>query len=256
MLSADIRDPSLGSGRGYDLTDEKIGKRGDVMEANSAKRDAVPAARPTESTPTTGSPKWIKIRNGAFWVLLAVVGFVLNDAYSAARDWATNKPDYLKDLAQKQDKQFDELKQSLGSISGSINSGDRKAFRQVKDAVDAMGKTNSGLIQQLVLAKQENEALRKVAGEKAGVSGGYDFMLTEGGGMRIDPSTVLGLSNVAPQGVYANLTSKGADAPQSTFLKVGQSLAYNSADGKSCKVSLVSLNPDSVGAATFVVGCS
>jgi hypothetical protein len=226
------------------------------MKAKPAEMGANQPAAPTESAVVGGNSKWAKITKGVFWVLLAVVGFVLNDAYSAARDWATDKPDYLKVLAQKQDKQFDELKDRLGQISGSINSGDREAFRQVKNAVDAIGKTNSGLIQQLVLAKQENEALRKVAGEKAGVSGGYDFMLTRGGGMRIDTSTVLGLNDVAPKGVYASLTSKGQDASRQKYLQVGQSLAYENVDGKSCKVSLVSLNPDSVGAATFVVGCS
>ena len=82
------------------------------------------------------------------------------DAYSAARDWAMDKPAYLQELTESQKQEFADLRASLRSIGGAIESGDRAAFNQVKGAIDAIEKTNAGLIQQLVVAKQENETLR------------------------------------------------------------------------------------------------
>ena len=149
--------------------------------------NAAGPVEPTDAGEGNGSGKWIKTsRNALAWILLAVAGFLLNDAYSWARDKAMDKPDYLQELARDQEQQFKALKDSLGKISSSIDSGDRAAFKQVKDAVSAMGDTNASLIQQLVLAKQENETLRRIAGDKAGVSGGYDFILAEGSGIRVD----------------------------------------------------------------------
>ena len=186
------------------------------------------------------------------WLGLAVVGFLLGDAYSAARDWAMDKPDYLQELTESQKQEFADLRASLRSIGGAIESGDRAAFNQVKGAIDAIEKTNAGLIQQLVVAKQENETLRDVAGQQAGISGGYDFILSEKRGIRIDPATVLGVENVTSGGVTVNLTSQAADKPQRMYMDPGEFLAYVNAQGSACKLSLLSFND---GAAAFSNHC-
>lgn len=196
------------------------------------------------------------IRKGAVWVLLAVLGFLLNDAYSAARDWATNKPNYLTALAEQQDKEFAALKDSLNQISNSISSSDREAFRQVRDVVTSIEKTNAGLIQQLALAKQENETLRKITSQDAGVSGGYDIILTEGAGLRIDATTTLGLTHVGATGVHINLTSAGVDQARTVALAPGASLAYQNASGNPCKLSLLSFKDGTGGSASFAMGCT
>lgn len=206
---------------------------------------------PAASIPSKAS-RWITIKRGVLWILLAVVGFLLNDAYNAARDWATDKPDYLKALAEQQDKEFAALKESLGQISGSISSGDREAFRQVKNAVSSIEKTNTGLIQQLALAKQENESLRTIASQKADVSGGYDIILPVDAGLRIDSTTTLGLARVTNNGVYINLTSEGEDRTRRAGLGPGDSIAYQNSSGRSCKLSLLSFNDAS---ASFALGC-
>ena len=174
------------------------------------------------------------------WLGLAVVGFLLGDAYSAARDWAMDKPDYLQELTESQKQEFADLRASLRSIGGAIESGDRAAFNQVKGAIDAIEKTNAGLIQQLVVAKQ------------AGISGGYDFILSEKRGIRIDPATVLGVENVTSGGVAVNLTSQAADKPQRMYMDPGEFLAYVNAQGSACKLSLLSFND---GAAAFSNHC-
>lgn len=197
-----------------------------------------------------------KVGKVAFWVLLGIAGFMLNEALAWARDKAMDKPDYLQQLAQEQDKEFEEIKSSLRQIGGAIESGDRKALAQVQGAIDGIERTNAGLIQQLVLAKQENETLRKVAGAKAGVSGGYDFILAEDSGIRIDPTTVLGVESVGSGGAHVNLTALGTERANSRFLSAGESIAFTNQGGADCKVSMVSFNNAGVGTASFVVGCS
>ncbi|CAN5311432.1 hypothetical protein BH11PSE14_BH11PSE14_03870 [soil metagenome] len=190
----------------------------------------------------------------AAFVLL--VGFIANDVYIRAKGMIWKGTDHLAELAKEQKQAFAELKNQLGQLSSSINADDRAAFRSVRNAVDAMENTNVGLIQQLVLAKQENETLRKVSQQTAGVSGGYDFILTEGSGIRLDATTVLGVNRVSPTWATVNLTSASAAEPVRKDLQNGESLAYRSASGKACKVSLLSTNSADVGSASFAIGCT
>lgn len=228
---------------------------GSTDQGSTGPAVAATATVPDSSSPVAGNAKKKKFGflEAGKWLLLAVAGFLLGDAYNAARDWAMDKPDYLKELAESQKKEFADLHKSLGQIEGP---GDRAAVRQVQGAVKAIEQTNAGLIQQLVLARRENDTLRKVAGDKAGVSGGYDFMLSSTGGIRIDPATVLGLDRVSGNGTYINLTASGQERSVSKFLSVGESVAYVDAQGRACKVTLVSFNNASPGAASFVNGCS
>lgn len=219
--------------------------------------NAAGPVEPTDAGEGNGSGKWIKTsRNALAWILLAVAGFLLNDAYSWARDKTMDKPDYLQELARDQEQQFKALKDSLGKISSSIDSGDRAAFKQVKDAVSAMGDTNASLIQQLVLAKQENETLRRIAGDKAGVSGGYDFILAEGSGIRVDRDTILGVERIDTHGALVNLASGNTEQVKNERLTPGEALAFTNPQGKQCKVSLLSFNDAAVGTASFAVGCT
>ena len=201
--------------------------------------------------------KWKGRTREAFkWLTLAVVGFLLGDAYSAARDWAMDKPDYLQELAKTQKQEFADLRDSLQKIGGTIDNGDRAAFNQVKGAIKSIEQTNASLIQQLVMAKQENETLRTVAGQQAGISGGYDFILSETRGIRIDPATVLGVETVHGGGVWVNLTSGTAEKPLRMHLDPGQFVPYSNARGGACKLSLLSYNNGDPGTATFSNHCA
>ncbi len=197
-----------------------------------------------------------KLGKISVWILLGIAGFMLNEALAWARDSAMDKPDYLEELAQKQEQEFKGLNDQLKQISGSIDAGDRKAFAQVKESIEGIERTNTSLIQQLVLAKQENETLRLITGEKAGVSGGYDFILAESGGVRIDRDTIIGLDYVSGNGAKVNLTSAGSERGTSRLLGTGESLSFRSETGQDCKVSVVSFNAAEAGTASFVVGCA
>lgn len=188
--------------------------------------------------------------------LVLLVGFVSNDAYTSLKGLIWKKTDHLTELAEEQRKAFADLRADLGQISSSISEGDRAAFRSVRSAVEAIENTNAGLIQQLVLAKQENETLRKASQQAVGVSGGYDFILAERSGVRLDATTVLGVTNVAGGYVGVNLTSAKSEKSVRESLQSGESIAYSSASGQACKVSLLSVNNADIGTASFAIGCT
>ena len=219
---------------------------GDTATASQAATAPVDGAK--------GESLFSKIRKVAFWVLLGVAGFALNEGLSWARDMAMDKPDYLKQLSEQQTVQFEQIRNSLGELSSSLRSGDREAYEQIRGAVAAIEHTNASLIEQLALAKQENETLRKV-GARAGVSGGYDFILAEDSGIRIDPGTIFGLSSVSGTGTVVHITSSDAGQARRQFLRPGQSVAFRNDQGADCKISLLSFKRGKIGTGSYAVGC-
>lgn len=140
-------------------------------------------------------------------------------------------------------------------FQSAINSGDRAAFASVKSAIRSIERSNAELIQQLVLAKQESDTLRSLAEQRTGIAGGYDFILTENGGIRLDRATTFGIGYVTRDYVRANLSSVGGPDAKSVELNSGQSLAFQGADQRQCKVSLLSIHQADIGTASFAVNC-
>lgn len=237
------------------------------MQNTEANKDAATEAKPTKDA------GWAKRHLGEYneWsgtikahpvkgVLLALGLFLLGIGGDEIKDQIKSRmfgPDeFLAQLAEKQKEGFADLNRNLGMLRGSIGSGDKAAFASVQNAVKGLEDSNSQLIQQLVLAKQENETLRKVTEQKTGLSGGYDFILAEDNGIRIDDSTVIGLKSVSGNYAHVSLTSADRDASDNMSLQSGQSLGYRNAAGKLCKVSLLSINRGNPGTASFALGCT
>lgn len=207
---------------------------------------------------------------GAFWsardnadkahplkrTVLAVIFLTLGVAGSEAYQWMREKligPDeYLEQMKRDQETAFARLEDGLRQIRGSVDSGARDAVREISGAVGEMRSINSSLISQLALAKQENDRLSKIAQQRTGVSGGYDFILSENTGLRIDPTTQIGVGSISGRGARVRLSAESADNAQ-TFLQTGEFLAYRGADGRSCKVTLLSVTDN--GSASFALSC-
>lgn len=187
-----------------------------------------------------------------YGVAVAVGALMVNDLYDTLKPWGNGTDAFLQQMKQDQTKAFASLEEGLQRIRGSIDGGDRAAFRQVSEAVEELKDVNVGLMSQLALAKQENERLSQVAARQHGVSGGYDFILGENTGLRLDRSTQIGVDTISGDGAYVRLSAKDTQNAR-TFLDNGESVAYTNGAGQPCKVTLLSVSGGS--AASFALSC-
>ncbi|MBP1473001.1 hypothetical protein J7I44_01740 [Frateuria sp. MAH-13] len=187
-----------------------------------------------------------------FFLLCACGGVAASEAYGYVRSKIVGPDEFLVQMRNEQKLQFAELRQNLGKLSGDLDGEGRRALESVKGAVKSLESANTTLMDQLAMAKQENESMRKLAEAKSGLSGGYDFILSENGGMRIDPTTVVGVRYINGSYIGVNLTSR--DGQQSVSLQSGGSVPYVNANGKHCQVSVMRIDGQS-NTASFAVGC-
>ncbi|MCX7556020.1 hypothetical protein OS187_04155 [Xanthomonadaceae bacterium JHOS43] len=190
----------------------------------------------------------------AFGLCVFVLAYAGNWGLDKVRDRLFGPDEFLAQIAEDQKKEFAELKDSLGKLGQSLESGDQKTFRAVESAVKAVETNNQNLIRQLVLAKEENDTLRRVTEKVAGVSGGYDFILSEKQGMRIDETTAIGINYRGRDYIVVGLSTK--EGSKNHDLRPGQSIGYTSAGQVSCRIALLSLRgePGST-SATFTNLC-
>lgn len=180
------------------------------------------------------------VRRTIVALVLLAIGVAGSEVYGYVRDKYRDPDAYLVKMKQDQDVAFKKLQDSLSSLSGSVESGGRDALAEVKSAVSEIKATNSGLLAQLALAKDENQRLAQVAGRQAGISGGYDVILSENTGVSLDASSVLGVQGISPTGARVSLSANGSDG-RPAFVQSGESIAYQSAAGRQCKVTLLSI---------------
>ena len=177
-------------------------------------------------------------RTLAAFVLLAI-GVLASEAYGYVRDTFREPDAYLVQIKEGQDRAFKDLQESLRALSGSVEGSGSEALAEVRDAVSAIKSANSGLIEQLSLAKEENKRLSAMAIQQAGVTGGYDILLTEDTGVALDARSALGLENINGGNATVNLS-----AAESTRARLasGEAIAYQDADGRACRVTLLSIS--------------
>lgn len=185
-------------------------------------------------------------------LVLLALGVGGSEAYGYVRDKFRDPDAYLVQMKQDQDAAFKKLQGSLDALGSSVEGNGRQALSQVRSAVSEMKSANAGLMAQLALAKQENLRLSQVAGQQAGVSGGYDIILSENTGLALDGSSVLGVQGVQRNGAWVRMSTAGAD-DQRNFLESGESLVYRNAAGRECKISLLSVSGGE--SASFKTSC-
>lgn len=189
----------------------------------------------------------------AFGLAVFVLAYLGNWGLDRIRDGLFGPDDYLAQIAEDQKREFADLKVNLDKLGQSLEGGDRQAYRAVESAVKTVEAANQNLIRQLALAKEENNTLRRVV-EQIGISGGYDFILSEKQGIRLDKATVFAVDNAHPSSVSIGLSTK--DGSGNYSLRSGQSLGYKSANGLSCRIALLSIQGvDGNHAASFTHSC-
>ena len=180
-------------------------------------------------------------RTLAAFILLAI-GVAGSEAYGYVRDTFRDPDAYLVQMKQDQDTAFKQLQDSLQTLSSSLDGEGRQALKDVRGAVGEMKAANTGLLAQLDLAKEENIRLSQVAGRQAGVSGGYDFILSEHTGLALDAASVIGVNSIS-YGANVRVSAAGV-TDQSEFMEAGESIAYKNAQGRECRVILLSVVED------------
>lgn len=185
-------------------------------------------------------------------LVLLALGVGGSEAYGYVRDKFRDPDAYLVQMKQEQDAAFKKLQGSLDALGSSVEGNGRQALSQVRSAVSEMKSANAGLMAQLALAKQENVRLSQVAGQQAGVSGGYDIILSQNTGLALDASSVLGVRGVSSGGAYVTVSAAGA-GDQRKFLQSGESITYRGAAGRECRISLLSVSGGE--SASFKTSC-
>lgn len=187
----------------------------------------------------------------AFVVVIAIIGFGVSMAWQWIEK-STAEPDkLLVEIKAKQDEEFKALREGLTRLAD----GDEGAVRDVRTAVQAIESTNTTLMDQLSLAREEYGRISKVATKQSGVQGGYDVILTESTGMSIDSENVIGVDTITSGWITATLTNVNAEPLRVSTLRSGESIPYRSADGRNCRASLLSISQAAT-AASFKLLCS
>ena len=233
----------------------------DSQAAPASQASGVPLKAPEMSSPTKARQKprlMNRLFGGAGQIisafrthpiwgsLVAIMFFVVSYLGTKGLDWTYQQllgpDDFLAQMAENSKREFADIKASLSKLDASIQTsgGDREALRAVRNAVKAVESANSNLIAQLQLAKQENDTLSEVVSQKTDFSGGYDFILAQNQGMRLDKTTLVAFGGDGGSGLYrATLSSRDGSVDKN--LRAGGSIPYVSADGLQCRVALSSV---------------
>ena len=182
-------------------------------------------------------------------VALVVVGVLGAEAYQYGRGLLVPVDPALEDIKQQQTESFDRLQKSLDNLTASVDGGNRDAVSQVKGAVDDIRRLNNGLMARLSLANAENARMAQVVG----VPGGLDLILTSNAGMPLDDQSEVGVQRISSNGATVSVVSKEGQSG-GRFLRSGESIAYIGGDGRSCRVTLRSV--DSENAVSLSNRCS
>lgn len=192
----------------------------------------------------------------AFAIVGVIGGHMLGDLYDRIKPWKTSDDEFVQKLRDSQKLEFDALRVSLGDIQSSLPSEGRKAFNNIERSLANVERDSAGLVAQLDLAKQEVEALKKIAVPRGGLGNGYDFTLAEHSSMDLAPGALIGMDTASSGSVRVNLVSAGVNVASNEYLSAGQSLKYVGADGHQCWVAVRSIQGGSPGVASFNTGCS
>lgn len=171
---------------------------------------------------------------------LVVVGVLGAEAYQYGRGLLVPSDPGLDAIKEQQAESFERLQKSLDTLTASVDGGNRDAVSQVKGAVDEIRRLNGGLMARLALANAENARISQAVG----VPGGLDLILTPNAGMPLDEQSEVGVQSISSVGAYVSVVSKDGESGQK-FLRSGESIAYTGGDGRSCRVTLRSVDPRS-----------
>jgi hypothetical protein len=182
-----------------------------------------------------------------------VCGVAASEAYEWVKGRFVGPDEYLVQIKEQQSESFKRLEDQLSTLSRNVDGNGRDTLNSVERVVAEIRSANEGLVAQLALARREYDRLALSTAKERGIRGGYDFILNPSSGLRIDASTVIGVDYIGDSVVDVNLSANGLEQERTVRLDSGESIAYRSASGQACRVTLMSIQ--SREAASFAISC-
>lgn len=219
--------------------------------------NGAPASEPSPASKAGGGGEGGKrrwIRDLLFWLLAGVAGFVLNEGLAWIKKKQFDDEDPVAQLAKQQKTEFDALHAGLRDLRRAVPSANRAELQRVERSIDNVQAQNRDLLRMFAMAREENDRSQELLRQSGNAGGGYDFILSENGGLRLDGHNVFGVSAISRNSVSVRLSQVGMEKEQARFLQSGESLRYTSERGQDCRISLLSISA-SADAASFGKVC-
>lgn len=170
-------------------------------------------------------------------VVSIVIGFLMNKGLD--RVWGEFFPQNDKyEILKNQNEQFDLVRKNLADLHSSLRGDDRDKFDQLQNTISSAidGSKKLGLAYKII--SDENTHLKAMLKKDRGLSGGFDFLISNNQSFKIDDNNVIGLS-----GVWSNfaMIALSSVVPSENVgpknIKVGQGIPYTNDKGKKCVVT-------------------
>jgi hypothetical protein len=174
-----------------------------------------------------------------FFVVSAVVGTLISSGVEAAIKKIDPSLDDTLQIIENQNKQFDEVKNNLSKLQSSLSGGNSEIFAELKDSYQEAFKSSQLIAANYEAVKAENSVLRKVLKKEKGLDGGYDILVREGDGYRIDSAASVGVNAVytgANRAILSLTSRKQEENISKQVVNVGERLNYTNEKGKQCSV--------------------
>ena len=174
-----------------------------------------------------------------FFIVSAVAGTLISSGVDAAIKKINPSLDDTLQIIENQNKQFDEVRNNLSKLQSSLSGSSSEIFAELKDSYQEAFKTSQLITANYEAVKAENSTLRKLLKKEKGLEGGYDILVSEGDGFRIDTAVSFGVNNVNQPLSYAelSLTSKKQEENISDArIHVGERINYTNEKGKQCSL--------------------
>src|SRR3546814_5085071 len=149
-------------------------------------------------------------------VAIFVLGVLGNEAIGRVMDKFRDPDQFLVQMKDDQQQNFEALKTSLSELRGSLDSNGNAALQQVASAAEALQNTNVRLVEELALAKRENDTLRQAVRNSTGMEGGLHFIVRAAGSWQLVPQPSIRLPCAASTSVRVPRTSRDTDGSAPT----------------------------------------
>lgn len=196
----------------------------------------------------------------AFFLISAIAGTFISTGVETFMKSFFPSMDDTTQIIENQNKQFNDVKENLAKLQGALSGKDRETFNSLKDSYQSAFKASEVLATSYQILKDENDSLRKVLKKEKGIDGGFDILLPEKQGYKLDSAVTFGNKYYGNAQGSFTLTSKN---PEENLIekniKVGQGMLFTNENGKKCSLNFLGakkIEGGSTAVGKFAVQCN